>query len=162
MENNTSKLVVKPKSLYALFYPFKYIVVNLILLVAMAFLKPYIPFEYINYIIIICSSILLLAYLLQYLFIRSIKYTITDQQIIFTRGIFTITTDFIELYRVVDFKIVRSFLLRFIGGMSYQLDTLDKSHPTFTFKGIPKSNIDKLVRNVVEKQRKKSRVFITE
>ena len=118
--------------------------------------------EYLRYFIVGISVVILLTYGLNYLFIRSIKYTITDEQIIFTRGVFTITTDFIEVYRIVDSKVVRSFLLRLIGGMSFHMDTLDKSHPEFILKGIPKSDIETYVRSLVEKARGKKRVFITE
>lgn len=162
MKHKQESIIVKPKPLFAVFSPIKYLIILIFILGASVFIKPYVPMEYLKYFTLGASGILLVIYLLNYFFIRSIKYTITEEQIIFTRGIFTITTDFIELYRVVDSKIIRSFLLRFIGGMSYHIDTLDKSHPIFILKGIPKSQIDSYVRQLVEKARLKKRVFITE
>lgn len=162
MTIDTKKLIIRPKPLFALFAPIKYLVIAILILVASIFVKPYVPMEHLRYFIIAIMVITLLAYGISYLFIRSIKYTITQEQIIFTRGIFTITTDYIELYRIVDSMIIRSFLLRFIGGMSFHLDTLDKSHPVFILKGIPKSDLQVYVRSLVEKARLKKRVFITE
>lgn len=155
-------MTLKPLPLYALFSPLKYIVSAFLLLTIIALLKSYIPQNITLYLTLGILVVLLTAYVLEYLFIKSISYTFTEEQLIYTRGIFTITTDYIELYRVVDSKLIYPFLMRFIGGMCYHLDTLDKSHPVFLIKGIPKSTVDRQVRDLVEKARIKKRVFITE
>ncbi len=162
MTTPNATLIVRPTPLFALFAPIKYLVIGILFLIAAIFAKPYVPMEHLRYLILAILGFTLLAYGFNYLFIRSIKYTITQEQIIFTRGVFTIKTDYIELYRIVDSMVIRSFLLRLIDAMSFHLDTLDKSHPIFVLKGIPKSNLQDYVRSLVEKARLNNRVFITE
>ena len=153
---------IRPSALYALFYPFKYLFWAILVLVASFFAKPYIDQQILQYITIALVIFSLLGYCLSYLFIRSIRYQLTEEQILYTRGIFTVTTDYIELYRIVDFTVIRSFLLRIIGGMTFSMDTIDKSHPVFKLEGIPKSNIDLTVRDLVERNRARKRVLVTE
>lgn len=160
--NDSQHIMIQPKGLFAVFSPAKYLVMAILIVVLAYFIRPYFPSEYVAYISMAIVVILILAYILKYLYIKSITYTITDEQIHFKRGLFTITTDYIELYRVQDFTVVRSFLLRFIGGMSFRMDTMDKSHPVFELKGIPKSDIDMYIRNLVERERMRKRVFIAE
>ena len=118
--------------------------------------------KYLTYSLLCLSLICLMAYIISYLFLNSVTYTITPERIVFKRGIFTIKTDFIELYRVQDYAEVRTFLLRFIGAMNYRIDTLDKSHSVFIFRGIPTSNLDHKLRALVEIAREEKRVFIAE
>ena len=153
---------IRPLTLYAIFSPIKYLFFALVILIGSYFLKPYLPEEQLKIGIAIIVSIFLLIYIMKYLHIKSIVYTITEDQIKYKRGLFTITTDYIEMYRILDFTEVRTFLLRFISGMSFSVETTDKTHPSFVFSGIPKSNIDQYVRNLVEDCRSRKRVLVTE
>ena len=148
--------------MYALVSPIKYIVLAVIILTASVFLKPYVPVDILKYATISIVGLTLLAYILRYLYIRSIQYTVTSEQIIYKRGIFSITKDYIELYRVIDFQESRPFLLRLIGGMNFVLETTDKSHPIFKLEAIPRTNIDDTIRYLVEDNRERKRVFVTE
>lgn len=153
---------IRPRSLYAIFYPIKYLVYAAIILTASYFVKSYLPGDLLKYSVAGIVGILLIAYILHFLYIKSIVYTVTDEQILFKRGIFTITTDYIELYRVLDFTVIRSFLLRLIGGMTFTVETTDKSHPVFKFAGIPNTDIDHFIRKLVEENRSRKNVFVTE
>ena len=63
---------------------------------------------------------------------------------------------------MLDFKETKPFLFRLIGGMTFAIETTDKSHPVFKLEGIPKSNIDAVIRELVEDNRERKRVFVTE
>lgn len=162
MTSNRVLRVIKPKSSYAFFHPIKWLVFAFLILIGAYFAKPYLPNDILKYISGGALALALIIYFLNYLFIRSVVYTITDEQILYKRGVFTITTDYIELYRIIDFKETQSFLLRFIGGMNFSMETMDKSHPVFELNGIPKSDIDQLVRSLVEDNRGRKNVFVTE
>lgn len=163
MSNNSTPLaIIRPIALYAILKPIKYIALAAIATLATYFLKPYVPLTILKYAVGGLVALLFIIHILQYLFIHSIKYTITKEQILFKRGIFTIKTDYIELYRIIDFTTTRSFLLRFIGGMTFAMDTMDKSHPVFKLEGIPRSNVDEIIRSLVEDNRRQKRVFISE
>lgn len=153
---------LRPKNLYAIFYPVKYLFFSIVFITGGYYLKPYVPEDILKYSVAGLVGIMLIFYILHFLYIKSIVYTVTDEQILFKRGIFTITTDYIELYRVLDFTTVRSFLLRFIGGMTFIMETSDKSHPIFELIAIPKSNIEEIIRNLVEDNRTRKNVFVTE
>ena len=57
-------------------------------------------------------------------------YTLTDQRLKFTRGVFTRTTEDLELYRVRDTKFEQSFFERLFGLGQIQLFTTDETSPT--------------------------------
>lgn len=162
MKTESILRIVRPKNAYAFFHPFKWLILAMILLVGSYFAKPYIEQDLLKYISGGTVAVALLIYILNYLFLRSIVYTITDEQIFYKRGVFTITTDYIELYRILDFKERRSFMLRLIGGMDFTMETMDKSHPVFELAGIPNSDIDQFVRNLVEQNRARKNVYVTE
>lgn len=88
------------------------------------------------------------------LLITSRKYIIEDEQLIFKRGLFTLTEDFLELYRVKDYKVVRSFPFRLIGVMEIVLETSDKTHPIFKISGVSEKNIAPDIRALVETNRR--------
>jgi uncharacterized membrane protein YdbT with pleckstrin-like domain len=153
------QLLVQPKESYALLRPFINLFMAGIILAASSLLQEYYYNEYIIYGLFSISCIFVAVYFYQYLFIRSIYYKIDYDQIIYIRGIFSIKTDYIELYRVKDYILIRSFLMRFIKAMTLTLNTSDKSHPEFKLVGIPKSDIDILIRQRVEAMRATKGVF---
>jgi len=78
----------------------------------------------------------LLLALWKYFDTRCNKYEITDQRILEHKGIFSKTTDEIELYRVKDLTHHQPFFLRLVGLSSVSLDTTDNSHPLVFLNGI--------------------------
>lgn len=145
---------LKPNIYYALFKPFGFFVIAVLIFALTQFGLNYFQNEFISFIGMGLSSIALLIYLYKFLYIKSITYKINKEQIIYSRGLFTITTDCIELYRVKDYTVKRPFLLRIINAMNFSLFTSDKTHPVFNMVGIPKSDLYDVVRNLVENQRK--------
>lgn len=61
---------------------------------------------------------------------------ITDQRIIEHKGIFSKTTNELELYRVKDIKHIQPFWLRIVGLSNIVLDTTDNSNPVLIIKGL--------------------------
>ena len=64
------------------------------------------------------------------------KLEITDQRIIEHKGIFSKTTNELELYRVKDIKHLQPFWLRIVGLSNIVLDTTDYSNPVLLIKGL--------------------------
>lgn len=71
------------------------------------------------------------------------KLKITDQRIIEKRGIFSIRTDELELYRVKDITFEQPFFLRLLGLSNLVLDTTDHSNELLKIKGITNGSIVK-------------------
>ncbi len=65
------------------------------------------------------------------------RIEITDQRILEHKGIFSITTNELELYRVKDIQHLQPFWLRILGLSSILLDTTDSSNPQILIKGVP-------------------------
>ena len=85
------------------------------------------------------------------LFIRRIRYVITDQQILYQHGIVNYTTDYLELYRVFDYQQVRSPMQQLVGLKTIYVMAVDRNTPVLTILGI-RNNIDviSIIRNRVE------------
>lgn len=94
-----------------------------------------IPFG--NMLKIIC---LILAIYLGYccVFLVRCRFTLTGEQLIYERGVFTSKSDFIELYRVVDFEEKRSFLQQLVGLKTVVVHSGDRTHPCLVISGVHK------------------------
>lgn len=111
--------------------------------------------------LIILSALILPILILTYrmLYWRSIRYDISPQQIKYARGIFQRKVDFLEMYRIKDFDQRQSFIMNLLGIMHIRLMTSDISHPMLELKGIPRSNIADVLRDLIEQSRKENRVY---
>ena len=68
---------------------------------------------------------------------RCFVYTVTDQRIRTTRGVFNKQTDSLELYRVKDVVLYEPFGLRLFGLGNIELRTSDMSSPLLVLRAIP-------------------------
>lgn len=75
-----------------------------------------------------------LLYMLLYL--RLMKFTITDQQIMYHHGVFNRKLEFIELYRVVDFHEDVSFLQNIFDIKTVTVHSGDRTTPRLKIPGI--------------------------
>ena len=73
-----------------------------------------------------------------WLSIRSIRYEITDQRIIYTTGIFNRTTHFLEFFRVRDIKVDEPFGLRIVGRCNIYLLATDLTTPELKLWAVTK------------------------
>lgn len=145
---------IRPSLLYALLSRIKILVLIIPSRIFFAFFLPEMP-DSVN----LSALLIVLYYIYKVLLIRSNSYTITDQQIIFRRGLFSVYTDYVEIYRIKDFKEQRPFLLRLIGTMNVVLISSDRSVPNLTLKGIPSQAFVRSLREDVEYNRGIKRVY---
>ena len=151
--NLNDEIRIKPLLSYAILKP------SYILLIFFVFL--FIGVDYLNisnYRSFLCIPLMCL-YLYRVLYIKTSLYSISAEQIKYQRGIFSLEIDFIELYRVKDFKVKKPFLLRLISAMEIDLETSDKSHPLIRLSGIKSNNLVDIIRDRVEENRLNKRVF---
>ena len=62
--------------------------------------------------------------------------TLTDQRLILRRGVFSRTTDYVELYRIKDSHFTQPFLERMIGLGTIRLRTTQDSAPLVELSGM--------------------------
>jgi membrane protein YdbS with pleckstrin-like domain len=102
-------------------------------------------------------SIVLAAY--RFIYIRSIKYQISAEIIRITRGIFFKRIDQVELFRVKDYILTRSFLLQVFGLMDLELKSTDPVNPVIWLRGIPYSDLVDTIRAHVQETRQHNRIY---
>ena len=90
---------------------------------------------------------------------RSTVYTLTDQRLKFTRGVFSKTTEDLELYRVRDSKFSQGLFERMVGLGEIELFTTDETSPTIQLRYIADAEgVRERIRALVEARRDAKRV----
>lgn len=103
------------------------------------------------------------SFLKTYLVTKNTKYTLTSQRLQTHTGVFSKETDDLELYRVIDTRLEKPFILRLFGLGNIILITADSTSPILPIVAIREaSHIRDNIRHLVEKAReaKKVREFI--
>jgi len=77
-----------------------------------------------------------LQLLYSFVYLRSIEYRITDQQIIVEQGVFKRSTDYMELYRVIDFNEHRNIMQQICALKTITIYAGDKNMPTLNIIGV--------------------------
>ena len=143
-------LVIRPSALFAL------LKVLPLFLCCLGFL--YLSWVFLAVFLWLSMAILVFA-VYRYLFIRRTIYHITAEVFRFSRGLFFRRTDTIELFRVKDYIVMRSFMLQIFGLMDVTLKTTDPENPIVWLRGIPYSNLIDTLRERIIETRKHNRIY---
>jgi Predicted membrane protein len=73
-------------------------------------------------------------------YLRTMLYTITGEQLVYEHGVFSRSRDYIELYRIVDFDEKRSFLQLILGLKTVVVHSGDRTMPKLLIIGIREQN----------------------
>jgi len=94
------------------------------------------------------------------LYLHKLRYIITSEQLIIQRGVLTRTSDYIELYRVVDFSENRDILEQLFGLKTVWIFSGDRTNPKLDIYGI-RENIDvvNIVRTRVEYNKRRKGIY---
>lgn len=91
--------------------------------------------------------------------VRNTTYTLTDQRLKTTRGVFTRTTEDLELYRVRDSRFQQDFAERLLGLGQVVLFTTDETSPEVRLIFIKDAeSVREKIRTLVEARRDAKRV----
>jgi len=148
---NQETVILRPALSFAILKSINLIIFSIMILL----LSVYFNFQPIAFAAIV--PIILFVYRIIYW--RMVKYEISSTQIKYTRGVFHIKMDFLEMYRIKDFEQRQSLVMRLLNIMHINLMTSDITHPVLELKGIPKSNMLDILRRLVQKSRKENRVY---
>jgi len=108
---------------------------------------------------LLCILILPIPYAFwKWLTVKSHVYRLTTERLLTTEGIFSKTTESLELYRVKDIRMNQSFVQRLFGLENIELISSDMDTPDIIVEYIPKDLLlgDKL-RQAVESCRVQKR-----
>ncbi len=95
----------------------------------------------------------------KWLQVRCRVFRLTNERLIITSGIFSKTTEALELYRVRDFQVQQSLMERLVGLHTVHLITSDASTPQLILDCMPvAANLPDLLREHIEECRVQKRV----
>lgn len=97
--------------------------------------------------------------LYKYYYIRTIKYYLTEEQIIVQKGIISKRTDYLELFRVIDLLVLQPFWLRLFGLMHVNIISFDSNEQSLFLKGIKTTDIPNIIRKQVQECRRKNKIL---
>lgn len=112
------------------------------------------------YAIIITYALLIFYLIYRYLFLINISWTISDEQLIYRRGVISIEIDYLELYRIYDYTEYSTFLDRIFHLKNVRIVSTDHTSPTLTIKGINyKEDLLTELRSKVEQRKDQRRIY---
>ena len=106
-------------------------------------------------------GIALLVYLIfQMIYLARMKYIVTDDQIIFLHGVISHSTDYMELYRVIDYKQHRSLMQQLTGLKTVVIFSGDRNTPVMQLIGMrEKDDVVREIRRRVEYNKEVKHIY---
>lgn len=95
----------------------------------------------------------------RFFYIRLTLYILTEETLKIRTGIFSYTLVTLELYRVKDYVIKQNLIMRILKIMTLTLFTTDKQDVVIALNGIPQSNLNDTIRDLVQRARAKSKII---
>ena len=106
------------------------------------------------------AGLLTLLLFYRYLYLRRIRYRIGAEQLINKHGIIRRKTDYMELYRIVDFQEHQSLLQQLCGLKTVRILSMDRNTPRLDLIGIRrKDDIVAVIRERVEINKRKKGIY---
>jgi uncharacterized membrane protein YdbT with pleckstrin-like domain len=92
---------------------------------------------------------------------RLVRYDLTAEQLLVTRGLLVRRTDNLELYRVRDLRLELPLLGRLVGVGDVVLDTVDHTTPTVVLSGVKQPHeVFARLRDLTEGCRRKAGIGV--
>ena len=145
------EIEIKPEKIYAALIAIPHF--------SMALLIAVCSIQYSSNIFLTASLVFAFLGWYKYLLILSASYYLTNQQLIITRGVFTSSTNYLELYRIKDILVNQPFWMKAFGLMNITLLSFDTAEPLLTLKGIRVSSLPQSIRNHVQACRQRNKVL---
>ena len=100
---------------------------------------------------LVLGTVTMLMTLYGCLYLSKIQYIISAEQLIIQQGVFHRTSDYIELYRIVDFGEQRDILEQFFGLKTISIYSGDRTNPKLDICGVQeKVDVVGIIRERVE------------
>ena len=100
---------------------------------------------------LVLGTVTMLMMLYGCLYLSKLQYVISAEQLIIQQGVFHRTSDYIELYRIVDFSEQRDILEQFFGLKTISIYSGDRTNPKLDICGVQeKVDVVGIIRERVE------------
>ena len=154
--SDDNNIVIKPRIRCIIARQFPIIT----LAIALPIINSYLSNTYGRQLMYVLGLLLVLYLAFELLRIRHTTWIISDSQLIYKRGVFAIKTDYMELYRINDYKEEQSLPQRLIGLKKVVVFTTDCTMPVLNLFGIDKEvDIISYLRENVEQSKKGRRIY---
>lgn len=109
----------------------------------------------------LCIGIVLVFYLaFQIMYLARMEYIVTSDQIIFLHGVISHSTDYMELYRVIDYQQHRSLMQQLTGLKTVVIYSGDRNTPVMQLIGMKeKDDVVKEIRRRVEYNKQLKHIY---
>lgn len=106
------------------------------------------------------SAVLSLVSAYRFIYLKRMVYRITAEQLIYEHGVFTRSSEYIELYRVVDFGERSSLLQQLAGLKTVSVHSGDRSAPKLDIIGMDAGEqLVSVIRNRVEYNKRRKGIY---
>lgn len=106
------------------------------------------------------AAFILIFLVLRYVMLVNVKWLVEEETLCRIKGIFSKQTDYIEMYRITDYKENQSFLQKIMGVKTVTVYSTDRSDEVTDIPGVPADmNLIGIIRDNVEKCRKEKRIY---
>lgn len=101
---------------------------------------------------------LVLAY--RFIYLKRMVYRITGEQLIYEHGVITRSSDYVELYRVVDFAERSNLLQQLCGLKTVSVHSGDRTTPRLDIIGVGiNENLVPIIRERVEQNKRRKGIY---
>ena len=106
------------------------------------------------------GSVMICFMLYECLYLHKLRYIITSEQLIIQHGVLNRTSDYIALYRVVDFCENRSIMEQLFGLKTVGIFSGDRTNPQLDIYGVKeKLDVVKIIRERVEYNKRRKGIY---
>lgn len=111
-------------------------------------------------VVLLLPFALTLHLLYQLWFMKRMRFTVTDEILIYEYGVFNKRLEYIELYRIIDFRETISFEQTMLGIKSVTLLSGDRTTPRLIIPGIDRQYpLVPTIRERVEATKQRKRIY---
>ena len=96
---------------------------------------------YIRELLFLCYMLAMMYLMFRLIYFARMEYIVTREQIIIMHGVFSHSTDYVELYRVVDYRQHRSLIQQLCGLKTVTIYSGDRNNSIVNLIGI-KNDVD--------------------
>ena len=109
---------------------------------------------------LILGSVTMLMMLYGCLYLSKLQFIISSEQLIIQHGVFHRSSDYIELYRIVDFSDQRDILEQLFGLKTVSIYSGDRTNPKLDIYGVmEKVDVVGIIRERVEYNKQRRGVY---
>ena len=115
---------------------------------------------YVSMLSLVLTMALAFMLLVRYIILTSVVWIVSEDTLCRIKGVFSRHTDYVELYRVVDYEESQTFLQKLLKIKSVTIISTDKSDSIMQMYGIDATNdLVRLIRSRVEKCKTERRIY---